>query len=87
MTLNDLVYSTSYSPHGGDEAGFEIDIIIPGLGSATHIDKPRLRRLYFEAFVHSASELRRAGEGTPTEIARVVPVAGREERRKRVERR
>ena len=51
-TLSDLVYATNYSPQGSDAASeqmFTDDNITKGLGSATHIDRPRLRRLFFEA--------------------------------------
>ena len=47
-TLSDLVYATTYSPHGGDEEKFTREIIVKGLGDAEHLDMPRLRRLYFE---------------------------------------
>ena len=60
-TLHDLVYDTTYSPQGGSEETFQEEIIVKGLGSANHTDRPRLRRLYFEAFVVSAADLRRKG--------------------------
>jgi hypothetical protein len=84
-TLNDLVYATTYTPQSHDEPLFEREIIIPGLGSPTHLDRPRLRRLFFEAFVLSASEMRRVAEGSPSDMSRVVPGPELEERRKRVE--
>ena len=86
-TLSDLVYATTYSPHGGCEEKFEREIVVKGLGDANHVDRPRLRRLYFEAFALVAGELRRSTEATPTTLVRVVSAPERAERRRRVEKR
>ena len=89
-TLSDLVYATNYSPQGSDAASeqmFTDDIITKGLGSPTHIDRPRLRRLFFEAFALTAADLRRQVEQTPDNSMRVITTAELEERRRRVARR
>ena len=83
--LSHVVYATTYTPHGiSDEGLFERDIIVKVLGDADHPHRPRLRRLYFEAFALSAAELRRKVEADPSDISRMVPQAELEERRRRI---
>ena len=67
-TLADLAFSTSFLP-GGDAQIFVTDVIAVGLGNATHPDKSKIRRLFFEAYTLAAADLRRrielTGEGVP----------------------
>ena len=84
-TFGDIAFVSAYAP-GGDEALFVSDIILRGLRDADHIDKPRLRRLYWEAFTLNTADLRRQVESGPSDVPRVVLNAEREERRARVER-
>ena len=86
-TLSDLVYATTYNPQAGDEEKFMVEVVEKGLGDRAHIDLPRIRRLFFEAFALAAAELRRQCEASPNDLIRVVPKAEREERRRRVEKR
>ena len=72
-TLGDLAFATSYSPRGGDEGVFVRELVMPALKDERHIGRPRLRRLFFEAFILSSAELRCATEATPTDVARVAP--------------
>ena len=89
--LSDLVYATNYSPQATNDATneqmFLDDIIIKSLGTADHQDKPRLRRLFFEAFALTAADLRRQVEQNPDNPCRVITTAELEEKRRRVERR
>ena len=72
-TLGDLAFATSYSPRGGDEDVVVRELVMPALKDERHIGRPRLRRLFFEAFILSSAELRCATEATPTDVARVAP--------------
>ena len=85
--LSDLVFSTSYTCHGGDEGVFTREIIVPGLGAEDHIDRPRRRRLFFAGFILAAAEFRRTTESIPSDMPRLLLGPEREERRKRVEKR
>ena len=49
-TFADLVFSTTFTPQNGDEGSFVRDIIVKGLGDADHVDKIKLRRLFFEGY-------------------------------------
>jgi hypothetical protein len=87
-TLSDLVFATNYTPRGlerADEELFVNEIVIPVLGDATHRSRPRLRRLFFEAFAMSAAQIKRTVEANPTEVTRVISAPERAERRRRVE--
>ena len=83
LTLADLAFASSFVP-GGDEAAFTTDIVTVGLGSATHADKAKLRRLFFEAYTLAAADLRRRMETNSDDLPRKIPGVEREERRKRV---
>ena len=75
------------SPQGGNEEAFETDVLIPGLGSATHPDVHQLRRLYFEAFMSASADLKRRADATADDAPRRMPAPERRERFKRVEKR
>lgn len=38
------------APGTGDDSNFMAQVLRPLLGSATHVDVPKLRKLYFEAY-------------------------------------
>ena len=83
LTLADLAFASSFVP-GGDENAFVADIVVVGLGSATHADKAKLRRLFFEAYTLAAADLRRRMEANSDDLPRKIPGVEREERRKRL---
>jgi hypothetical protein len=86
FTLANLAYASN-AGSSGDEDKFISQVVIPGLGSADHPDLPIMRRLYFEAFMLSANELRQRTESKPEGIPREVPTAERRERRQKTEQR
>ena len=61
-TLGEFGFASDYTPAmpGGEEL-FNSSIAVPILGEdgATHRDKPKVRRLFFEAFAMAGAELRR----------------------------
>ena len=75
----------AFSSPQQDEAAFKKNILEPGLGSADHTDHNLLRRLWFEAFVMSAADLKRRSESTADDGPRKMPAAERRERFLRVE--
>ena len=77
----------AFSSPQQDEAAFKKNILEPGLGSAEHADHNLLRRLWFEAFVMSAADLKRRSEATADDGPRKMPAAERRERFLRVENR
>ena len=89
-TLSDLVYATTFNPQATTEQSeekFLVDIVTKGLGARDHVNLPRIKRLFFEAFALCAAELRRQCEASPNDLVRTVSKAEREERRRRVEKR
>ena len=82
-TMADFAFSTSFAP-GNDEAIFINEVVATGLGAPDHVDKNRLRRLFFEAYAMASADLKRRVEASPDDAPRVVPNAERLERRKRV---
>ena len=82
-TFADLAFATSFSP-GGDKTVFTGEIIVKGLGSADHADRPRLRRLFWEAFTLASADMRAQVSKGPDDVPRVIPNAEREARRARV---
>ena len=83
-TLAHLAFST---PQGGTEEAFIRDIVVAGLGTPDHVDKAKLRRLYFEAFMLASDDLRRRANPVPGTTGREMGAAEREERFTRVEKR
>lgn len=82
-SMADLAFATSYAP-GNDESIFITEVVSVGLGAPDHVDKNRLRRLFFEAYALSSADLKRRVDATPDDAPRVVPNAERLERRRRV---
>ena len=76
-TLAHLAFST---PQGGTEEAFIRDIVVAGLGTPDHVDKAKLRRLYFEAFMLASDDLRRRANPVPGTTGREMGAAEREER-------
>ena len=86
FTLANLAYASN-AGSSGDEDKFISQVVIPGLGRADHPDLPTMRRLYFEAFMLSANELRQRTEAKPEGIPREVPAPERRERRQKTAKR
>ena len=83
-SYGDLAFATSHTPGNPEGPDFDAQVVVPGLGLATHAVRPELRRLFFEAFTLTSADSRRRGESTSDDPPRKVPTAEREERRTRV---
>ena len=75
-----FAFATKYTP-GGDEAVFEKDILLQGLGDVAHDDKAEMRRLFYESYTLAADQLKRIL--APEDIPRAVPVPEKLARRKK----
>jgi hypothetical protein len=81
-TFAKLAFSTKFTP-GGDEAAFEKDVLIKGLGDVEHDDKAEMRRLFYEAYTLAADQLKRMLVNGSDEMPRAVPAPEKVARRKR----
>ena len=84
-TFASFAFATSYIPGTQDEAVFLRDIVVKGLGREDHPDKNALRRLFFESYTLTASDLKRRVEAGTEDAPRKVSNLEREERRSRVD--
>lgn len=81
LTYSDLVFSTTFTPQNGEEERYNEDIIQVGLGDTKHRDRPKLRRLFYEAYTLVGADMRRKVDAPAGDAPRVVPNAEREARR------
>ena len=83
-TYAELAFSTGFTPGNPDEELFAREVLAPGLGAPEHADRPKLRRLFVEAYTLAAADLKRRVEAGADDAPRRVPALEREERRARV---
>ena len=58
-SMSSFAFSTSSIPgQAADDVAFRRDLVVPILGTENHIRATLLRRLYFEAYTLTASDLR-----------------------------
>lgn len=56
------------------DANFDTKIAVPALGSASHEDVAKVRRLLFESYTLTASELKRRAEHSESDAPKKIPV-------------
>ena len=88
FTLSNLAYA-SRAGQTGIEEDFVREVLVKGLGEggATHKHASVLKRLYFEAFMLAAQDLRARTEPTSSTTPRQMPQPERRERRLKIEKR
>ena len=85
-TLSELAYCSDWIPGGSVSSEvFAKDVLIPVLGSAEHLKRHGVKRLFSEAYIMAAADLRRKVEPQAEEAATVMPVQEREQRRTALE--
>lgn len=57
-TLSTFAFSSSWTPKTGDDTNFVEKVVKAILPSETHVDVPKLRKLYFEAYAMVAADLK-----------------------------
>ena len=57
-TLSTFAFSSSWTPGTGDDTNFVEKVVKAILPSETHVDVPKLRKLYFEAYAMVAADLK-----------------------------
>jgi len=83
-TLASFAHSSAFSPGQQDDTVFAEKVLVPVLGSATHVGAARVRRLYFEAYTLMIAELKRSVERRDGDPPRHLPTAERASRLERV---
>ena len=69
-TVATFAFATSWTPGTPDDQLFRDDVLVPLLGSATHVTAPAVRLLYFECFTLLAADIRSRIERGPDEAPR-----------------
>ena len=72
-TFGSFAFSVSTNPSQISDDDFEAKVVIPILADPAHIDAARLRRLLFESYTMTASELRRKAESTESDTPKKLP--------------
>ena len=80
-TFGNLAFASDYVPGQSDGAIFDRDLARPAFGESDHPDKPKLRRLFVEAYAVAAWEIRRRCESTDSDAPRKLPAQERELRK------
>lgn len=73
-TFGSYAFSISTNPGVVSDTDFDEKIAVPVLGSATHESAAKLRRLLFESYTLTASELKRRAEHSESDAPKKVPV-------------
>ena len=73
-TFGNFAFSVSTNPGQVSDRDFETKIATPVLGDAAHVDAPKLRRLLFESYTMTASELRRKVDNNETDAPKKLPI-------------
>ena len=84
-TYADLVFSTTFTLHNGEEERYKADILMVGLGDLNHKDRTKLRRLFFEAYTLVGAQMKRSVESPAGGAPREIPNPELEARRERTE--
>ena len=80
-TLAELSFTTHAKP-GQDEDIFRTEVLERGLGDHNHPDQGKLRRFFYEAYLHTSAGLKRSADPSTAELPRQVPNVERDDRRK-----
>jgi hypothetical protein len=83
-SFGNLAFASDYVPGQSDGAIFDRDLAVSAFGRADHPDKPKLRRLFVEAYAVAAWDIRRRCESTDSDAPRRLPPQERETRRARI---
>ena len=88
FTLSNLAYA-SRAGQTGNRDDFVREVLVKGLGEegGNHRHAPVLERLYYEAFMLAAQDLRARTEPTSSATPRQLPQPERRERRRRIQQR
>ena len=73
-TFGNFAFSVSTNPGQVSDRDFETKIATPILGDPAHVDASKLRRLLFESYTMTASELRRKVDNKETDAPKKLPV-------------
>lgn len=73
-TFGSFAFSVSTNPGVVADADFDAKVSVPVLGSANHADAAKLRRLLFESYTLTASELKRRAEHSESDAPKKLPV-------------
>ena len=84
-TLSTFAFSSSWAPGTGDDSNFVAQVLRPLLGSATHVDVPKVRKLYFEAYTMVAADLKSKLDAGPDQDGNKVKKIAAVERKARWE--
>ena len=72
-TFGSFAFSVSTNPSQISDDDFESKVVTPILVDPAHIDAAKLRRLLFESYTMTASELRRKAESTESDTPKKLP--------------
>ena len=72
-TFGSFAFSVSTNPSQISDDDFESKIVAPILVDPAHTDAAKLRRLLFESYTMTASELRRKAESTESDTPKKLP--------------
>lgn len=72
-SFGSFAFSVSTNPSQISDDDFENKIVNPVLGDPAHVDAAKLRRLLFESYTMTASELRRKAESTESDTPKKLP--------------
>ena len=72
-TFGSFAFSVSTNPSQISDDDFEAKVVVPILVDANHVDAARLRRLLFESYTMTASELKRKAESTESDTPKKLP--------------
>ena len=73
-TFGSYAFSVSTNPGQISDDDFDAKVAIPVLGSSGHAEAALLRRLLFESYTLTATELRRKTDSTETDGPKKLPV-------------
>lgn len=73
-TFGSYAFSVTTNPGQLTDADFDTKVAIPVLGAIAHPDAARLRRLLFESYTVTASELKRKTESSESDAPKKLPV-------------
>ena len=86
-TFGRLAFAAGPPGAPSTDAALDERVVIPVLGSVDHIAAAQLRRLYYEAFMLAAADMRRRMDRSDDDPPRPLPTEEREARRQRLQRR
>ena len=72
-TFGSFAFSVSTNPSQISDDDFEAKVVVPILVDADHVDASKLRRLLFESYTMTATELKRKAESTESDTPKKLP--------------